>query len=484
MSDKLLGNLSGGMNLSTNPLILKDTEAELIVNYKLDQVGSLTRRNGYDVFATQPVAAKRVLGLYQYTNIATAAESTQVMVVNNTGDTNAVIYYNNGGTWATSKTNDTVVATVTNFNRTRFDTFLDYLFRVNGQDAVATSINVNGSAWGTTNAPTVILPCFIKVFKDRVYVAPKGSRFYFSSLPQVPAAITWDTVNDWVDVNPDDGDEFTGFENNGNKLLLFKNRALYRWDWGDVEPDRIIGVGTESQECIKTNFENGLTFFANSKGVYVYNGSSVKNISRKIKPIIKSVPATNWKDVVGEIDEDHYYLYLGDSLTWGGSTFTNVMAVYTISLNAWVVYSLNTPWRFANKLILSGAEAIYFGSSNGRTYLWDSGNSDDSGGAAGATAVEISTEVISKEYLLSFPDKSELNYIDFISESALTTSTFYQIDRIMDFQPLCGLQNRFVSSQHLGDICNSIRLRITDNSNIISRLDGFNIRFDKKGEQQ
>src|SRR3990167_4704059 len=164
MAQKTISNLSGGMNEKASSLIIRDTECQRILNYNLDTVGALTKRNGYDVFATQPVAAKRVHGLFQYTNTATPAETTQVMVVNNSGNTQAVIYYNNAGTWATSKTDDTAVATFTNFNRARFATFLDYIFRVNGVQVIATSVNVNGSGWGTTNAPTIITPSFIAVY--------------------------------------------------------------------------------------------------------------------------------------------------------------------------------------------------------------------------------------------------------------------------------------------------------------------------------
>src|SRR3990167_9194618 len=122
MASKLLQNFSGGMNVKSSPLIAQDSQCELINNYHLDEVGALTKRKGYTVYATQPVAAKRVHGLTQYTNTSSSAESTQVMVVNNSGDTNAVIYYNNAGTWTTSKTDDTAVATFTNFNRARFFT--------------------------------------------------------------------------------------------------------------------------------------------------------------------------------------------------------------------------------------------------------------------------------------------------------------------------------------------------------------------------
>lgn len=480
MSNKLIANFSGGINAKTNPLILKDSELELIVNYNLDIVGSLTKRNGYDVFATQPVATKRVLGLYQYTNTETTAETTQVMVVNNSGNTQAVIYYNNAGTWATSKTNDTVVTTVTNFNRTRFKTFVDYLFRVNGQDVVATSINVNGSTWVTTNAPATITPSFIENFKDRIYVARNGvalaSRVYFSSLPS-GGAITWDTTNNWFDVNPDDGDEITALENNGSKMLIFKNRSMYRWDFAMTEPDRLIGVGTQSQECVKTNFDLGITFFANEHGAYAYTGGRPKLISRKIQKWFDAIDAASLDDMAAEVDADHYYLYLADSLTVNSATYTNVMAVYTISLDAWVIYTLNIPWRVATRLIQSGAEDIYFGSSNGRTYKWNSGLEDDSGGTDGDTAQPINTEVITKEYLLSFPTESTLNNIDVISENALMTNVFYQMDRKDDFKYVSSLNERFKNSKSLGAKGKTVRLKFTDNASIASRIDGFNFEY-------
>jgi hypothetical protein len=36
MQNKTITNLSGGVNAKTNPLILKDSECEKIINYNLD----------------------------------------------------------------------------------------------------------------------------------------------------------------------------------------------------------------------------------------------------------------------------------------------------------------------------------------------------------------------------------------------------------------------------------------------------------------
>lgn len=497
--NKLISNLSGGQNNRVSPLIIKDSECELVLNYNLDTVGMLTKRNGYDTYGSQPVAGKQVVGLFQYTNIATTAETTQIMVANSAADANTVIYYNNAGTWTLSLA-DTAITTYTNFNRYRFATFLDKVIRVNGTAVVSGSVNVNGATWttaggGDTGLPATITPSFISNFQDRIYLARGGtgdaSRVWFSSLPSVGAtpAITWTIATDYFDVNPDDGDQITALENNGNRLLIFKSKAMYRWNWGQTEADRLIGVGTDSQESVKTNFDLGVTFFANRYGVYSYVGDRPKLISRKIEKWFKAIPATSLDDMCAEVDADHYYLYLADSLTVDGRTYTNVMAVYTISLDAWVIYTLNTPVRIMNKLIISGAEDIYFGGAQGRIYKWNSGEADDSGGAAYNEATSINAEIITKEHLLTFPEKTTLENIDVIAIQGGDARVSYQADRNLmgidkgDFTPLKGGLNKRVNTFRVGKEAQTARLRITDNSQKVSVIEAYNFEHKPKNER-
>ena len=496
MANRLISNFSGGMNNKVSPLIIKDTESELVLNYNLDTVGALTKRNGYDVYGSQPVAGKRVVGLFQYTNTSTSAETTQIMVANAAADANTIVYYNNAATWTTSLS-DTAITTYTNFNRYRFATFLDKVMRVNGTAAVAGSVNVDGSTWTTsatpdTGLPATITPSFIAVFQDRVYLARggtgDGSRVYFSSLPTTGAtpAITWAPTTDYFDINPDDGDQITGLENNGNRLLMFKSKALYRWTWGQTEPDRLIGVGTDSQECVKTNFDLGITFFANKYGAYAYTGARPKLISRKIQKWFDAIPVADLDDVCAEVDGDHYYLYLSDSMTVDDRVYANVMAVYTISLDAWVIYTLNTNVRFMNKLTISSIENIYFGNSQGRTYLWNSGTADDSGGASYDTATSINAEVITKEYLLSFPEYSTLQNVDIITLQGGNTKASHQLDRNRlgidrgDFIPLIGNFDKRVNTFKVGNEARTVRLRIMDSSQSVSVIEGFNFETEPK----
>jgi hypothetical protein len=108
MANKSNHNLSGGQNSHTSPLIIKDSEAELIVNYNLDKLGALTRRNGFATFATQPVANNTICGLTGVFGVNNRS-NYQWMSVNNAADNARVTYYNSSGTWtATDDTAGTV----------------------------------------------------------------------------------------------------------------------------------------------------------------------------------------------------------------------------------------------------------------------------------------------------------------------------------------------------------------------------------------
>lgn len=469
MANKLITNLSGGINVKTAPIILKDSETELILNYHLDNIGSLTKRNGYSIYLTQPVAGKSCNGLYQF-NDTSGNTSEQLYVANNSAGTNGVIYYNNSGTWTAALSTDTAS------KKTRFATFIDYVFRVNGTDVVKSS--TDGITWGTTNCPATITPAFIANFQDRVYLSNGGSatasRVWFSSLPS-SGAITWTTASDYFDVNPDDGDQITALENNGNRLLIFKNRAMYRWTFGATEPDRLIGAGTSSQESVKTNFDLGITFFANQRGIYAYTGGRPKLVSRKIQKFIDAV--SDWTNVFGEVDIDHYYLYVGN-ITVDGRTFTNSMFVYHISLDAWTVYTFATPITWMSRLMpTSPVENIYFGSNDGRTYQFLSGTNDNTS--------SINGEVLTKEYLLAFPEKVKLMSIYLISQQRVNMDVRYQFNRGGDFKTLNDVEGRFYKFRVPDyDECRSIRLRITDNSTNTSIIEGFNFSFVPKDKTE
>lgn len=486
--NKFLANFSGGMNPGTSPLLIKDNEAELIVNYHLDTIGALKKRGGYTQRPpNQILSGKTVNGMYSFYD-ASGNSVIHLAVANNAGDTQGVIYSSAGAGWTARLSTDTAS------KRTRFATFVDRVFRVNGADLVFTSSN--GTTWedkpndANANVPDTITPSYIAVFQDRVYLAHGGtsnkSRFWFSSLP-TSGAITWDTTNDWVDINPDDNDEITAIENNGNRLLIFKHNALYRWSFGQVEPDRLIGIGTPSQESVKTNFDLGITFFANRFGVYAYTGARPKKISQKIQPFINAV--SNWSTVSAEVDDDHYYLSVGN-LTVGNRTFSNVVLVYTVSLDAWVVFTLADPVKFMQNMVEVNDKTIKevrFGDNDGYVYLFSPMRASSGTGTILESDYdsEIFTEFISKEYILAYPNKCMVRWVDVFCQDRLNESVFIDFDRKDIYTPLGVLTNRRTNLKVPVGECHSIRLRISGAHNDATSLtigqpliEGFNIEHE------
>lgn len=475
MEQNLQLNLSGGMNRRVTPLVTRDEECELAVNYVFDKVGGISKRKGYDLFKEATDADKPILGLVFFNELNSSLDN-YIWVANNSGDTQAVIYEDGGVTvqaGSVTKSDDTADVYAD------FTTFLDHVFRTNGEDVVATTDS--GTSWGTDNAPATLEPKYCDVFQDRVYVANntqsngESSRVYFSSLPS-SGAITWDTTNDWFDVNPDDGDEITALENNGNRLLIFKHRSLYRWTFGQVEPDRMIGVGTSSFRSVQTNFDIGITFFANHYGVYAYSGGRPKLISRKIQDIIDAV--TDWTDVAGGIDNDHYYLSVGD-ISLEGRSFSNVVLCYHISLDAWSMHEFaHKPTYFANMPYDDGASGttiakpyeLYFGASDSQIYRMGQGYDD-----AGET---IAAEFRSKEYMLGFPNQVDISRVDVFASKLGTTQVLMDVDRYGEPVVMGELQRR-VTNLRPADIRrgNSVRVYFIDNSNTESVVEGFNVEY-------
>lgn len=478
-ANKTLLDFSGGMNAKASPLVLRDREAELIVNYTLDRVGGLTKRLGNAAFGNQPVAGTRVNGLYNFDN---SGGQKQLMVANNSAGTNGVLYSYESGTWTARITN------LTASRGSRFATFVGNVFHVNGVAADWQS-STNGTSWSTTvNLPASRFTALdIAVFEDRVYASKVStSRVYFSSLPSA-GAITWDTTNDWFDVNPDDGDQVTALENNGNRLLIFKNRALYRWTFGQVEPDRIIGVGTSAAETVKTNFDLGITFFANQYGVYAYTGGRPKCVSRKIQKYIDAVPMwgrgfdSNGSSVKGFVDDDHYFLSVGN-ITVDGKLISNAVFVYTVSLDAWTIESrAQMPTAYAKFQVDDGTvffpERYYFGASNGQVYQFQTTNAD--------AGTAIQGELVSKEYLLSFPERTNVEWVDVFSAAPALTSITYDLDRAVNQFQLGTLDGRVTSLKVAGPReCNSLRLYATENSTVASSLEGFNVTHEPKAKRE
>jgi hypothetical protein len=505
-SNKLNLDFSGGMVSHTSPLIIKDNECELILNYNLDKVGALTRRNGYELYATNT--------LYHTSGLAsmmkTDTRASQAWLTTNDAPfaaaTKRITYYYKVADDAWTTTDDNTqqaylptTGSASQLYKTRFVSFLNYMFRLNGGDAPLSFLVTTPQTKTTTNltdnetsAALAIKPYLGVAFSNRLFFNDntdgKRSRLYYSSLGVSGGTITWDTdatTGQWRDINPDDGDFITALQNNGNYLLIFKNTAIYRYIFDQVEADRVIGVGTCSQESVATNYDVGITFFANPKGIYTYTNGEVKLISGKIQEYIDAVTGANWNQCSGGVDKEHYYLSVGD-ITVNSRTITNAIFVYHIFLDAWTIYSLAEQVTcFAEIGGTYPAKFFVFGTGNGGVYKFSTATSDIFGSS---TVRNIDAEVLTKEHLLTFPEKTTLENIDVIAIQGGDTKVSYQLERNLtgkegDFISCKERLNKRVNTFRVGKEMHTVRLRLADNSIRPSIIEGYNLEHTPKKDR-
>jgi len=476
-------DLSGGQNNQVTPLLLRENQCEIVQNYKMDKVGSLTKRNGITYLLTQIVNNKSVLGMYYFNDKIGTDRSNVLVVIDDATSTNSDIFAIETNAWAISKTNDTAGALPV------FTTFVDYVFRTNGADVMGSSADPRptGGAWGTTNCLATLLPRYCCVWEDRLYwlndnsATAYPSRIGWSELPTgAPLALTFG-ANNWADINPDDNDEITWGEPFGRVMLIFKENAIYHWTFGQVEPDKIIDVGTPQGLTVKKT--HGICFFANKYGVWAHTGQSQPRlISRKVQPFIDAIPTLT--AMRAEVDNDHYYLYIGD-VTVDGVAYANVMLVYTISLDAWhfetYPFEITAMARFIDNTLGTTAiyDSIYLGDDDGYVYRKDVGTVD----YLGTTAQPINGYFRTKEYPLNFPNTSKLNQLYVIANKASGTQVNYRIDRAEEFKPWHDLKER-ITAEKLGGRAKTIQFTFTDNSRTTSRIEGLSVDYTVEEEKR
>jgi len=467
-------NLAGGQNSKSSPIFLKDNECELVQNYHLDNLGSLTKRNGILYLIGQLVDNKSILGMYLFSDQQGTDYSNVLVASDIAAGTSSTISKITTNAWANSKTLDTTGA------QPIFCSFIDYVFRTNGTEVMGSSADLTN--WGTTNCLATLKPKYTCVWEDRVYALNDNSatkypsRIYWSSLPSgTPLALTWNAATQYADINPDDNDQITWGEPLGSIMLVFKENAIYRWTFGQVEPDKIISVGTPEGRTVKQT--QGICFFTNKYGVYAFDGQTQPIlISRKVQPFIDAIPTlTNMR---AEVDNDHYYLYIGD-VTVKGETYNNTMLVYTISAKAWHIetypFEIKSMARFQRKTLGTTEiyESIYLGDDDGFVYRKDTGTSD----YLGTAAKPIDGRILTKEYPLpNFPKTSILKNLYFLTQKAIGSKVNYRLDR-GNWEAWKDLKER-VTDGRLSGRARTAQFSITDYSEQTSQIEGLSVEVE------
>jgi hypothetical protein len=337
-------DFSSGMVSGVNESIKPQGAVGLALNFDFDyEIGSATTRLGTFIIGGQMVDGNSVLGLHNHVSGST---SKLFAAINDTDDATSVIYDDAGTVQVTG---------LTASKKTRFLTFIGSTLVLNGVDAERAW---NGTTWITTggvfdlaNFPGSNLNNLCTVFLDRVYAAGdtvNPSRLYYSGVSS-GTAVSWTAGNGYVDI--DSGSEkgpITALAKVPGYILIFKTRAMSRWNFNSAFPEELVNTGTPSQESVVMG--GGLcAFYSNSnetdKGFFITNGGRPQPIShdttRPIKKWVDAIPASAESSIAGRATNRGFAWMVGD-LTVDGQTYRNVELCYNRILNQWSVRTYPT----------------------------------------------------------------------------------------------------------------------------------------------
>jgi hypothetical protein len=171
-------------------------------------------------------------------------------------------------------------------------------------------------------------------------VARVDSQDQITVLEPIPKQITnasgWIGSN-WFDFDTEDGDYITGLGENSDRLLIFKNYSLGRYD--DRSLVKFKGApGTTSQRSVQNVKDRFTIYFHGSKGnrtgFYLCDGVEVKKISNAFEKHIAGISSSNIPEVVGWVEGDLYRAYIGDLTNSNyGISLSNAVWTYDITTN-------------------------------------------------------------------------------------------------------------------------------------------------------
>jgi len=334
-------------------------------------IGSAVVRKGTQALGNVVAAGKTPLGLYNFVGVNGAPNLMLVVFSGATPNTATLYYYDTS--WHASN-----ITTLSNTAKNRFATLGGWVFRVNG---VSMKSSQDGASWATTNCITTdsVVPTLIWRAKGRLIVAgypPFQDRVYFSSIVDMNSApsITWNTnqaTGDWIDINPDDGDQITAFAETSNQVLVFKSQGMYRLDVVNKTTDsqNIFNIGAVSQEAV-VNCQGTVYFFS---GIDIRStvGDYPQQISRLgVQDFIDAIPQANWSKVCAGTDGLNVYFSIGNVTLFTNKdeqvTYTNVVLKYSTRDQSWSVHYYKSNFLFfdnfvtSNGFTLVGAQTVGF----------------------------------------------------------------------------------------------------------------------------
>lgn len=270
----------GGLVNASDSTSIGETMSPDTLNTIYDTVESVGSRKGYIKVLTT-AAPGPILGMHAFYK----SDGTKQLIY---GSTTGLYRYNNAGAGLLLTG---APGSFTTGLQWSFDTYLDQMVGGNGTDPL---IAYNGTAYSIANAG--ITPQYVKVRKNRVYCVNKNSStLYFSD----PASTTSFPVNNFIQINTNDGQNITGLEVLLDNLVIFKDNSIWVLSGEPLGAGNTTTIGnlqlrqanspvgcTAFRTIQKT--DQGALFFMHYSGLWVLQNYTATLVSRNLDPLFMS----------------------------------------------------------------------------------------------------------------------------------------------------------------------------------------------------
>jgi hypothetical protein len=338
-------DFSGGVNPNAGVYLLAENQAKDARNYRPSPVGGLRKREGFESFSTPTSLLDSIHTLFP----CNTSTKSLIAVGKQAGASNdRIIKIDTGGTGSTLE------STLTQGKRWSFcQAPINTLGPIFGVNGTSTPQSWDGAAasmtdWTATTGTVPSSARFLIYHADRIWATGSetdslSGRVWYSGLTASavpgPDPRNWDTDN-YVDIEPQDGEFITGIGEVGPYIVAFKPRNTY------VITDPVTGAWRQiSNEtgCIAhrtiQQTPAGTFFLSEDVGVCVTNGQGIDaDIGAAVWPFIEEAAKTNpasLHNACGAYFDDAYWL----SIPYGASGANDLLLEYDLRGGGWWPHS-------------------------------------------------------------------------------------------------------------------------------------------------
>jgi hypothetical protein len=374
-------DLSGGIDMGTNPFMMEDTKYTYLKNVNHNESGSLSKDGGYSTYLNKIATVTGDDLIFDYTDYDGNHEIIKIA--------GGTLYKGGATAWATVSTG---VATAN--ERQSAVNYLDRVYIAgastnlwyydgttvfNGTGATGLyadngNANVRGK-YLTTIGSTLYLGNVSTVHKtsDVVYTMPDSHVFYDKNEDG------FDTYATTSHIIPVIGN-ITGIKGFRGMLLIFTESDVWQWNPATLGEAKILAhTGCVAHDTIQEI--DGILYWAGKDGVYRFDGDKMPSIislpitNWVTNSVWRLINGTNWANMSAGVLDGRYYLWLGTltaALPGDGSALTNVVVVFDTYRGTWSFYDTHPVRQWATITNSSGNKQLLFGSNaDGQTYVRD-----------------------------------------------------------------------------------------------------------------